>query len=591
MENTFTGTGANFDGKETRFKVWAPHAEKVFVAGDFNGWNEEANPLKRGDDDYWEVQVPKAAPGAEYKYVIKNGDQVLWRNDPVARAMTNSAGNSIIVDDSDFDWGDDDNFQLRGWNELVIYEMHLGTYHRGDDKQTVGSFDDAIARLDHIVDLGVNVIELMPVAEFAGDQSWGYNPAFPFAIESDYGGVNGLKGFVKACHERGIAVFIDVVYNHFGPSDLDLWQFDGWEENGKGGIYFYNDWRASTPWGDTRPDYGRNEVRQYIRDNALMWLDVYHVDGLRMDMTFYMRSVDDGADIPDGWSLAQWINDEISQHHPGAITIAEDLRSNEWITKTTGEGGAGFGSQWDEQFVHPIRSVLTEQDDCNRSMDVVAGAIGFSYNGDPAQRVIYTESHDEVANGKSRVPTEVDEYDQEGYWARKRSILGACLTMTSPGIPMIFQGQEFLETGHFQDCHEMDWASEPHEEGVRNIYRDLIRLRTNREGKTQGLQSGCLEFIACDDENKVICLARGEGDNQVIVAMNFSKDERHGYRIGFTQSGKWKVIFQADAKVYGGDFGDTATIEVVTEPESFHGLPQSATVNLGSYDCIILIRA
>ena len=129
----------------------------------------------------------------------------------------------------------------------------------------------------------------MPLAEFAGELSWGYNPACIFAVETDYGGPLGFKRFVKAVHQAGMGVILDVVYNHFGPSDLDLWQFDGWSENGLGGIYFYNDWRAETPWGSTRPDYGRKEVRQFIRDNAMMWLEEYHVDGLRLDMTLYMR--------------------------------------------------------------------------------------------------------------------------------------------------------------------------------------------------------------------------------------------------------------------------------------------------------------
>ncbi len=571
----------------TEFCVWAPHAKEVHVVGDFNEWSETANPLERGDDDCWRASVAEAVEGAEYKFLITTDDGKLWKNDPRARAMTNSAGNSIVVDDSHFDWGDDGQFETRGWNELVIYELHLGTFFRGDDENTVGNFDDAIERLDHLVGLGINAIELMPVAEFAGGQSWGYNPAFPFAIESDYGGVDGLKRFVKAAHEHGIAVLIDVVYNHLGPSDLDMWQFDGWSENDMGGIYFYNDWRAATPWGDTRPDYGREEVRRYLRDNALMWFDVFHVDGLRFDMTFYMRSVDDGSDIPEGWSLAQWINHDIQTLHPGAITIAEDLRSNEWITKDTGAGGAGFASQWDEQFVHPVREVLTTQEDEHRSMEKVAEAIGFQYNGDPFQRVIYTESHDEVANGKSRVPTEVDEFDQEGYWARKRSILGACLTMTSPGIPMIFQGQEFLATGHFTDNGEMDWEAAPHEEGVIRTYRDLIKLRTNRDGVSSALQSPEFQIRHLDDAGKVIMFTRGSGPNELLVVMSFSSNEHNRYRIGFPQPGHWKLLFHSDSKVYGEDFGDKDLFDISTEDHEYHGLPASAEIDLGSYDCAI----
>jgi len=211
----------------------------------------------------------------------------------------------------------------------------------------------------------------MPVIEFAGGQSWGYNPSCVFAVESDYGGPLGLKRFVKEVHRAGFGVILDVVYNHFGPSELDLWQFDGWSENGQGGIYFYNDWRAETPWGATRPDYGRNEVRQFIRDNALMWLDEYHVDGLRLDMSLYMRSVrgdgDPGGNLPDGWSLIQWINQEVHERFPGHLMIAEDLHDKDRITANVEQGGAGFDLQWAAHFVHPIRAAVITTDDDRRS--------------------------------------------------------------------------------------------------------------------------------------------------------------------------------------------------------------------------------
>ena len=155
-----------------------------------------------------------------------------------------------------------------------------------------GTFDSAIEKFPYLKELGINAIEVMPIMEFSGDFSWGYNPSHPFAVESIYGGPDAFKRFVKAAHEHGIAVIVDVVYNHFGPADLDLWRFDGWSENDKGGIYFYNDRRSQTPWGETRPDYGRGEVRQYLRDNALMWLEEYHVDGLRWDMIIYIKSID-----------------------------------------------------------------------------------------------------------------------------------------------------------------------------------------------------------------------------------------------------------------------------------------------------------
>jgi 1,4-alpha-glucan branching enzyme len=227
-------------------------------------------------------------------------DLILGRQAPslvlYARKVTNSTGNGIIYDPKAFDWGGD-NFQMATGNELVIYEMHIGTFNVKEEGRP-GTFDSAMEKLPYLQELGINAVEVMPVAEFSGDFSWGYNPAHPFAVESIYGGPDALKRFVKAAHEHGIAVIVDVVYNHLGPSDLGLWQFDGWSENEKGGIYFYNDHRSQTPWGETRPDYGRGEVRQYLRDNALMWFEEYHADGLRWDMIVYIKSIDGNTENP-----------------------------------------------------------------------------------------------------------------------------------------------------------------------------------------------------------------------------------------------------------------------------------------------------
>ncbi|MEJ0000865.1 MAG: alpha-amylase family glycosyl hydrolase [Verrucomicrobiota bacterium] len=193
------------------------------------------------------------------------------------------------------------------------------------------------------------------------------------------------------------------------PDNLDLWQYDGWSENDLGGIYFYNDHRSWTPWGNNRPNYGRNEVRQYIRDNALLWLEEFHVDGLRFDSTLFIRNTKGldnhtETDLVEGWTLLQWVNDEIQHFFPGRLTIAEDLMQNPWLTKPTKDMGAGFSTQWDSAFVQPIRKCVIVAEDGERSMDEVAHALQFRYNEDAIQRVIYSESHDEVANGKARIP-------------------------------------------------------------------------------------------------------------------------------------------------------------------------------------------
>lgn len=571
------------------FRVWAPHADRVCVVGSFNNWNAEANPMEPEDGGNWLAIVENAKPGDEYKYEITSGERTFQRIDPRVREVTNSIGNGI-VHDPDFDWQHDD-FEMPAWNELVIYETHIGTFFRSD-KDSVGTFDDFTQKFDHLKSLGVNALQIMPIAEFAGDLSWGYNPAHPYAIESAYGGPVGFKTFVREAHKAGFAVILDVVYNHFGPSDLDLWQFDGWSENEKGGIYFYNDHRSQTPWGDTRPDYGRGEVRSYIRDNAMMWLEDFHVDGLRYDMTLYIRSIDASGqhEIPEGWGLTQWINREIHAFKPSAITIAEDLQNNAYLTKSDIEGGAGFSTQWDANFVHPIRDVITQPDDAARDMNKVRDALYHGYNGDAFQRVVYTESHDEVANGKSRVPSEIDESDTDTFFAQKRSTLGLALTLTAPGIPMLFQGQEFLEDGWFQDAHPLDWNQADDHAGIIKMTARLIHLRLNGEGNTKGLTGQHVDVFHINHHDKVVAYKRsfdgGVGDDCIVI-VNFANQHFNEYHFGLPAAGTWKRRFSSDRKIYSEDFTAAASVDIEAIDHPHDGQSHRGRIELPPYTVLI----
>lgn len=222
------GMGAVPHGDGTSFRVWAPHAEKVCVTGTFNNWSETGTPLAKEAEGYWPRDVPEANVGDRYRFVICAGENRLSRIDPYARKVTHSAGNAII-DEPNFDWKDDD-FRLPRLNELIIYELHMGTFN-DQPGGPPGNLNKAIEKLPYLKDLGINAIEIMPAMEFRGSFSWGYNPALIYAIESGYGGPLAFKQFVQAAHSHGIAVILDVVYNHFGPADLSLWQFDGWSEN------------------------------------------------------------------------------------------------------------------------------------------------------------------------------------------------------------------------------------------------------------------------------------------------------------------------------------------------------------------------
>ncbi len=507
---------------------------------------------------YWFSVVEKATYTQEYRFGIVNGENQFTRIDPYAIAVTNSIGNGILSDLT-FDWGPNE-FRASPKNELVIYEMHIGTFNV-QKKKKPATLDDCIHRIDYLAKLGINAIELMPCAEFAGDFSWGYNPAHLFAVEQAYGGPLALKRFVKAAHERGIAVIQDVVYNHFGPSDLSTWQFDGWSENGKGGIYFYNDWRSSTPWGETRPDYGRPEVRDFIIDNAHYWLEEFKMDGLRFDMTLFIRHVygngAPGGDLPDGWSLTQAINEMVHREFPGRITIAEDLQNNAWLTKEVGRGGAGFDLQWDAQFVHPVRKCMIAKDDIERSVDAIKSAAFAQYNGDSFQRVIFSESHDEVANGKARVPSEIDPSSPDGWYARKRSTLAAALGLTVPGVPMLFQGQELLEGEWFRDTDPIEWFRTLTFTGIHLMYRDLIALRRNLADESRGLSGSGMSVIYEHNELLILVYHRwdhGGPKDDVVVLLNLSHEVREMIPVCMPKLGRWDIRFNSDWSGYSDDF-------------------------------------
>jgi 1,4-alpha-glucan branching enzyme len=589
------GMGAVLHAAGTTFRVWAPNAAAVSVTGNFEGGSGDGTPLAHEAHGYWSADVPGVRAGALYRFVIHTPDgQRLERRDPYARDLTNSMGDCVVTDPA-FDWGDDTGYRSPEWDDLAIYELHVGTFNDQVEGAEPGNIEGVIRRLDYVRDLGFNCIEIMPTSEFAMSHSLGYNPAHIFAVEEAYGGPSGLKTLVKEAHARGIAVILDVVYNHFGPSDLDLWQFDGWSENGKGGIYFYNDWRSSTPWGDTRPDYRRGEVRQFIRDNALFWLEEYRFDGLRWDATGQIRNArggnHPGDDLPEGWELIRWVNREVNARQPWKLLIAEDLQTNPAVTRHPDHGGGGFDSQWDAQFVHPVREAVITPDDAARDMGHVAHAISFAYDGDPIKRVIYTESHDEVMNGRARVPHDINPDDAASRESQKRSTLGGVLVFTSPGIPMIFQGQEFLEDGWFVDTDPLDWQKLERFRGIHLLYRDLVHLRRNACGFTRGLRGPSVDVHHVNHGDKVIAFHRwmnGGPRDDVIVLANFGDRAYDEYVIGFPRAGEWKVRFNGDWRGYSDAFGDHPSWHVQADGPPDDGMPCSGRVSIGAYTAVIL---
>jgi 1,4-alpha-glucan branching enzyme len=586
MSKTKKDIGAILHRDGVSFRVWAPFAASVAVSGSFNEWGRE--PMASEGDGYWFVKIKKAEAGQEYKYVINTGNGEVFKKDPRSLQLTTSAGNSVIVDPH-FDWGDD-SFAPRPFNQQVLYELHIGTFNRKDPAST-GTFETAMEKLDYLASLGVTTIELMPIASMSMDREWwGYTPACIYAVESLYGGRHQLLEFVKAAHARGLAVVLDVVYNHFGPDEkLDLWQFDGWSENGKGGIYLYNDWRSQTPWADTRPDYGRPEVQQFLLDNVRMWLQDYHIDGLRVDSTIFIRTVkglnnNPDNDLPDGWSLLQRINALARKIKPDALLIAEDVGSNEYVTKSKGEGGADFSSQWEVGFPHILRGAIDNVDDASRNLTGIADALTRRYNGDAFQRVMYSDSHDSAANGGARLSEEISPGNASSLFARERSLLAAAIVLTAPGIPMLLQGQEFMQGGSFNDWEALQWHKADQFSGIVEAHKHLIALRKNQYGNTAGLSGQSLLILHLNEAAKVLAYHRwdrgGAGDD-VIVVFNFANRVQSDYHFDFPRKGVWTVRFNSSWQGYSDDF-KTVELAQVDAPNG------SSVLTLAPYSVIIM---
>ena len=544
-------------------RVWAPNASNVFVAGTFNNWNSTVHPLtlESTNTGVWSRDVTTARTNHNYKYVI-NG--TLWRSDPRSRIINGADNNNSVVSGTNgFNWTGDQ-FRITNASDLVIYEVHVGSFTGPG-----GTFSSFTNRLAYLQELGVSALEFMPVNEFSTPTSWGYNPAYPFAVESSYGPPESLKTLVQQAHQHGLVTLMDVVHNHWDGGSA-LWQFDG----GAVGPYFYgSDPFTYTPWGP-RPDYGNPAVRDYINDTFRMWLDDFHLSGFRWDAPRHSIYTTNEVFIPDGLLMITNALAFMAADYPGTWNIAEDTKDI-----------SGFNYSWDFTFSGEMRWVLTQSDDNFRDLPTVARNI----NGSP-NRIIYTDSHDTAGdlNGGQRLPTAIHGGDPAGYYARKRSALGAAIAFTTPGTPMILQGQELLETNQFSDTRGVDWSRTNSQAGTRRLYRDLIRLRRNLDGVSRGLTGDAVNTYLVDNVNKLLAYSRwssADAGGHVVVVANFANTTRTAWPVRFPEEGTWYTLFNSDSTNYAPDYANAGPTEV-----NAVGAPPEGAVTIGPYSVLILSR-
>lgn len=424
----------------SEFRVWAPRADKVDVEVD-----GRAAPMHQAGGGWWKAEVPNVGPGVGYAFRLNDGPPI-----PDPRSPWQPHGPmkpSRLLDHSLFQWTDR-HWQSPPLASAVIYELHPGTF------TPEGTFDAIIGKLDYLYALGITHIELLPVAEFDGTRGWGYDGVDLFAPYHGYGGPDGLKRLVNACHARGIAVIQDVVYNHFGPSGCFLSQF---------GPYFTN--RHATPWGEAVNFDGResDEVRRFVVDNALMWLRDYHMDGLRLDG---IHAILDTSAFHILEELAEAVEDLSTQSGRHLYLIAESDLNDPRIIHSREVGGYGMDAQWSDDFHHALHVMLTgERDGYYTDFNGLADLAhilrhGFLYDGRYSR--FRERRHGRAAIGLSghKFLAYMQNHDQIGNRARgdrmthlvspDRAKIGAAVVLTSPFLPMIFQGDEWAASSPFQ---------------------------------------------------------------------------------------------------------------------------------------------
>lgn len=557
-----TGQGAS---RQVHFRVWAPNASSVSVlcGSDLHNLRPEIlqpDPHRTG---HWTLSSRRARPGHAYRFDIDG----LIRRDPRARAVSQEDNIGYVVDPREFRWKAAESWKMPPREDLVMYEMHLGSF-----TQTIpGSappFERAIRRLPYLKALGINCIQLMPVNEFTGSRSWGYNPGDVFAVESSYGGADGLKRFVQACHTNGIAVVLDIVHNHYGPEQVAAWQFDQRLPADDGGIYFYSDEdHAITPWGP-RPDYSRPEVRRFIVDSVRMFLEEYRLDGFRWDSVHNIRYILDGAQSnADGDRLLSEANEWMKKNRPDALRIAEDHAFD--------GGGVGFEAQWNSSFQTTLATLVQAREE-HRNLHLFASELerleGFSW-------VVFAECHDSAGdlNQHKRLPAYIDPADPDSTQARALALLAGGIAMTVPGFPMFLQGFEMHEVDAFSDRTPVSWTrAQNSHKGIVRAHADLIQLRRNRKGFTPGLKGTDLQVMHLDNDAKVLAYSRSERnvakDRATVVVLNFSDKPLTGYGVRFPTSGAWFCHFNSGRSDYAKDFDN-----IGPQPGNGFNLPAGQT--------------
>ncbi|HXH50254.1 MAG TPA: 1,4-alpha-glucan branching protein GlgB [Terriglobia bacterium] len=589
----------NVGGQEgVCFAVWAPNAEYVSVVGDFNGWNRGSHPLQtRGESGIWEGFIPGLERGELYKFHVASrySGYRVDKTDPFAIYRQVPPDTASRVWDLQYVWGDREWMEQRHrHNSLAspqsIYEVHLGSWARiPEEDNRVLTYRELAQKLtDYVLRMGFTHVEFLPIMEHPFSGSWGYQTTGYFAPTSRHGTPQDFMYLIDYLHQHGIGVYLDWVPSHFPTDEHGLAYFDGTH------LFEHADPRQGfhPDWGSYIFNYGRNEVRSFLMSSALMWMDVYHADGLRVDAVASMLYLDysrrDGEWIPnqyggrenlDAINFLRRFNTDVYQAHPDVQTVAEESTAWPMVSRPTYVGGLGFGMKWDMGWMHDMLEYMRQEPIYRKYHH---NSLTFRMLYAFTENFVLPLSHDEVVHGKGSLIGKMpgDEWQQ---FANLRLLLG-CM-YAQPGKKLLFMGGEFGQVREWTHDESLEWhvLQYPSHAGLQKWVEDLNHVY-RREPALYEVDSdpAGFEWIDCGDSDQSVLTFMRKGhssDDLVLVACNFTPVPRTNYRIGVPRGGFWVEIANSDAAQYwGGNWGNLGGVEA--SPVSHHGRPWSVSVTL-----------
>ncbi len=560
------------------FDVWAPNAKQVFVIGEFNEWNEQSHEMERVEPEtmgIFELFVPKVKKGSLYKYLIITKDgKKLYKADPYANYAELRPGTaSAVTDIENFIWSDHDWMEKRkaaGLSDvyaqpMAIYEVHPGSWkrHPGRDEGFYSYRDLAKYLIEYVKEMGYTHIEIMGISEYPFDGSWGYQVTGYYAPTSRYGTPDDFAYFVNECHKNKIGVILDWVPAHFPKDAHGLAEFDGTC------LYEYADPRKGEhpDWGTKIFDYGKNEVKNFLIGSALMWIEHYHIDGLRVDAVASMLYLDYGKEagqwVPNKYGdnknleaieFFKHINTLILGRNPGAVMIAEESTAWPKVTGKVEEDGLNFSYKWNMGWMHDFLDYM-KLDPYFRKNNHYKMTFAMSYN--ESEKYILVLSHDEVVHLKCSMLNKMPGLEDDKF---RNLMAGYAFMMGHPGKKLLFMGQDFAQAQEWSEARELDWylLENPNHEKISRWMKALLHIyRRNRCLYELDSSWDGFEWINANDaERSIFSFIRKSKDrkNNLLFVINFTPVERPDYRVGVPRKKTYKLILNSeDPEFFGSD--------------------------------------